>query len=48
MQQILIVVMLLVLVGSFVLLGGLVFFSDGIIRSRPESQSAQEEERSTG
>jgi len=37
MQQILTIVMLLALVGSFLLLAGLVHFSDGIIRSRPES-----------
>ena len=37
MQQILTILMLLVLLGSFLLLAGLVYFSEGLIRSRPES-----------
>jgi hypothetical protein len=37
MQQILTILMLLVLLGSFLLLAGLVYFSEGIIRSRSES-----------
>jgi hypothetical protein len=37
MQQILIILMLLALVGSFLLLAGLVFFSEGIVQSHPES-----------
>jgi hypothetical protein len=37
MQLILTILMLVVLIGSFLLLAGLVFFSEGIIRSRPES-----------
>jgi hypothetical protein len=36
MQQILTILMLLVLVGSFLSLAGLVYFSEGIIQSRPE------------
>ena len=36
MQQILTIIMLLVLLGSFLLLAGLVYFSEGIIRSRSE------------
>ena len=37
MQQVLTILMLLVLLGSFMLLTGLVYFSEGIIRSRSES-----------
>jgi hypothetical protein len=37
MQQALTILMLLILVGSFLMLAGLVFFSESIIRSRPES-----------
>ena len=37
MQQILTILMLLVLLGSFLLLAGLVYFSEGIIRSRSEA-----------
>ena len=36
MQQILTILMLLVLLGSFLLLAGLVYFSEGIIRSHSE------------
>jgi hypothetical protein len=34
MQQISTILMLLILLGSFMLLAGLVYFSEGIIRSR--------------
>jgi len=37
MQLILTILMLLILLGSFLLLAGLVYFSEGIIRSRSES-----------
>jgi hypothetical protein len=36
MQQILTIILLLVLLGSFLLLAGLVYFSEGIIRSHSE------------
>jgi hypothetical protein len=36
MQQIVTILMLLVLAGLFLMLVGLVFFSEGIVRSTPE------------